>query len=167
MPSRRGASQEREPNQEIEANDELALLPSQKALLLLRTLLFFKGLFTLAMTKERTPPPPQSNLSDNINADSHPAPSLPNSPLAKRPKTTSMAAVTESSTPAITSLSQDIPPPLLVKKLVPQAQAPKRGSAFAAGYDIYAAKQTVIPARGKGLVDTGLAIAVPEGTCTL
>ncbi|EEP81858.1 deoxyuridine 5'-triphosphate nucleotidohydrolase [Uncinocarpus reesii 1704] len=75
-----------------------------------------------------------------------------------------MASVTESSTPAVTSLSQNTLPPLLVKKLVPQAQAPTRGSAFAAGYDLYAAKETVIPTKGKGLVDTGLAIAVPDGT---
>jgi dUTP pyrophosphatase len=52
-----------------------------------------------------------------------------------------------------------------VKKLVESAQAPTRGSAFAAGYDIYSAKETVIPAKGKGAVDTGIAIAVPEGTC--
>lgn len=53
----------------------------------------------------------------------------------------------------------------MVKKLVESATAPTRGSAFAAGYDIYSAKEAVIPAKGKGLVDTGLAIAVPEGTC--
>lgn len=65
---------------------------------------------------------------------------------------------------AVTSLSQP-QPPLLVKKLVESAKAPTRGSAFAAGYDLYSAKETVIPAKGKGMVDTGLAIAVPEGTC--
>lgn len=53
----------------------------------------------------------------------------------------------------------------MVKKLVPTARVPTRGSAFAAGYDLYCAKAIVIPAKGKGLVDTGLAIAVPEGTC--
>jgi dUTP pyrophosphatase len=68
--------------------------------------------------------------------------------------------------PAVTSISQPLPP-LLVKKLVETAQAPTRGSAFAAGYDIYSAKETVIPAKGKGAVDTGIAIAVPEGTCML
>lgn len=65
---------------------------------------------------------------------------------------------------AVTSIQQPLPP-LLVKKLVESAQAPTRGSAFAAGYDIYAAKETVIPAKGKAAVDTGIAIAVPEGTC--
>jgi hypothetical protein len=56
-------------------------------------------------------------------------------------------------------------PPLLVKKLSSAAKAPTRGSAFAAGYDIYSARATTIPARGKGMVETDLAIAVPEGTC--
>jgi dUTPase len=52
-----------------------------------------------------------------------------------------------------------------VKKLSPKATAPTRGSAFAAGYDLYAAHETTVPARGKTLIDTELAIAVPEGTC--
>ncbi|KAL4797487.1 dUTPase-like protein [Aspergillus venezuelensis] len=55
-------------------------------------------------------------------------------------------------------------PALQVKKLTPTARAPTRGSAFAAGYDLYASKEITIPAKGKALVDTGLAIAVPEGT---
>jgi dUTP pyrophosphatase len=66
--------------------------------------------------------------------------------------------------PAVTSIQQPMPP-LLVKKLVDSARAPTRGSAFAAGYDMYSAKETVIPAKGKAMVDTGIAIAVPEGTC--
>jgi dUTP pyrophosphatase len=73
--------------------------------------------------------------------------------------------MTTGTAPAVTSISQPLPP-LLVKKLVESAQAPTRGSAFAAGYDLYSAKETVVPAKGKALIDTGLAIAVPEGTCT-
>lgn len=87
----------------------------------------------------------------------HNPPSLPASPNAKRSKPDMTA-------PAVTSIQQPLPP-LLVKKLVETAQAPTRGSAFAAGYDLYAAKETVIPAKGKAGVDTGIAIAVPEGTC--
>ncbi|KAH7328405.1 dUTPase-like protein [Stachybotrys elegans] len=56
------------------------------------------------------------------------------------------------------------PPALQVKKLSDKARVPTRGSALAAGYDIYAAKDTTVPARGKVLVDTDIAIAVPEGT---
>jgi len=55
-------------------------------------------------------------------------------------------------------------PPLLVKRLVPTARAPTRGSAFAAGYDIYASSPRTIPARGKGLVETGISMAAPAGT---
>ena len=40
----------------------------------------------------------------------------------------------------------------------------KPGSAFAAGYDLYASKPSTIPARGKALVSTDLSIATPEGT---
>jgi len=55
---------------------------------------------------------------------------------------------------------------LEVKLLSPHAKAPTRGSAFAAGYDIYASAEATVPARGKALVDTDIAIAVPLGTCT-
>lgn len=119
------------------------------------------------MTKQATPPPESAP-----STAAHEPPSLPASPLAKRTKTdengtstTSIASVMASSNgTAVTSISQP-KPPLLVKKLTESARAPTRGSAFAAGYDLYSAKDTVIPAKGKGLVDTGLAIAVPEGTC--
>lgn len=133
------------------------------------------------MTKDTTPPPPETtSTTTTAAAAAHEPPSLPASPLPKRTKTTtadnnenaspSIASVMGSTNgnsngTAVTSLSQP-QPPLLVKKLVESAKAPTRGSAFAAGYDIYSAKETVIPAKGKGLVDTGLAIAVPEGTCT-
>lgn len=133
------------------------------------------------MTKQATPPP--DSAPSTAAAVAHEPPSLPASPLAKRTKTddavenngtstsTSIASVMASSSngngngTAVTSISQPTPPPLLVKKLTESARAPTRGSAFAAGYDLYSAKDTVIPAKGKGLVDTGLAIAVPEGTC--
>ncbi len=101
------------------------------------------------------------------------ATSPPTSPLPKRqkPNPTSPVAApapkidsTMSSTaPAITKV--DVAPPLLIKRLSEKAKLPTRGSAFAAGYDIYAAKDTVIPARGKVLVDTDISMAVPDGTC--
>ncbi|KAG2416910.1 deoxyuridine 5'-triphosphate nucleotidohydrolase [Aspergillus terreus] len=102
------------------------------------------------MTKETTPPPTTSSSTVPI---AHHPPSLPASPAAKRskPNTTTMA------------IPQSLPP-LQVKKLTESGRAPTRGSAFAAGYDMYSAKDTVIPAKGKALVDTGIAIAVPEGT---
>jgi coronin-1B/1C/6 len=53
---------------------------------------------------------------------------------------------------------------LLVKKLSDKATTPTRGSALAAGYDLYSAEDKVVPANGKVLVDLQLSIAVPEGT---
>uniref|UniRef100_A0AAV1U859 Deoxyuridine 5'-triphosphate nucleotidohydrolase n=1 Tax=Peronospora matthiolae TaxID=2874970 RepID=A0AAV1U859_9STRA len=55
------------------------------------------------------------------------------------------------------------PAPILrVKKLSPQAILPSRGSSLAAGLDLAAAYDAVIPAGSKGLVKTDLAIAVPD-----
>ena len=106
------------------------------------------------MTKESTPPPTTNTI--------HEPPSQPTSPIAKRTKPNNDND--NMSGPAVTSISQP-QPSLFVKKLTETASAPTRGSAFAAGYDIYSSKETVIPARGKALVDTGIAIAVPVGTC--
>jgi len=41
---------------------------------------------------------------------------------------------------------------------------PVRGSVHAAGFDLSASEPTTIPSGGKGVVKTGLAIAIPEGT---
>ena len=38
------------------------------------------------------------------------------------------------------------------------------GSAGVAGYDLCAANNCVIPSRGKGTIDTGLAVSLPPGT---
>ena len=51
-----------------------------------------------------------------------------------------------------------------VKKLSESAILPVRGSEFAAGFDLASAYDLVIPAKGKGIVKTDLAIAVPAGT---
>lgn len=67
--------------------------------------------------------------------------------------------------PALPSMAFEPPPPALqVKFLSSTAKAPTRGSAHAAGYDLYAAKPTTVPARGKVLVDTDISVAVPAGT---
>lgn len=97
--------------------------------------------------------------------DSHLPPSLPSSPLPKRSKIMAQSLPSSSNKPppAPPPLSQSSP--LLIQKLSSAAKTPTRGSKFAAGYDLYSARATIIPARGKSLVDTDLAIAVPEGTC--
>ncbi len=53
---------------------------------------------------------------------------------------------------------------LRVKKLSADAIIPTRGSSGAAGYDLSSALDVTIPAKGKALVATDIAIAVPEGT---
>lgn len=73
-----------------------------------------------------------------------------------------MADSSTNGAPSVPALSAS--PPLLIKKLSPAATTPTRGSAHAAGYDLYAAAATTIPARGKALVSTQLAIATPQGT---
>ncbi|EEQ39003.1 putative deoxyuridine 5-triphosphate nucleotidohydrolase [Clavispora lusitaniae] len=45
-----------------------------------------------------------------------------------------------------------------------KATVPTKGSALAAGYDLYASEDAVIPAQGQGLVATDLSIIVPIGT---
>ena len=52
-----------------------------------------------------------------------------------------------------------------IKKLKENAQLPTRGSAYAAGYDLYAClDETITIAAGETVkVGTGLSIAVPEG----
>jgi dUTP pyrophosphatase len=119
------------------------------------------------MTRETTPP---SKTQQN-GVTSHQPPSLPDSPLPKRQKPNNTASTTEktddmasTASPVVPKLTTTSQPPLLVKKLSPNATTPTRGSAFAAGYDLYASKPTTIPARGKALVSTDLSIATPEGT---
>ena len=52
---------------------------------------------------------------------------------------------------------------LLIKKLHPDAKTPIKGSNLAAGWDLHSVEDKDIPARGKAIVATGLAIAVPPG----
>ena len=46
----------------------------------------------------------------------------------------------------------------------PAAKLPTKGSALAAGYDLYASQPGLIPAKGQGLIATDISIIVPEGT---
>lgn len=131
-------------------------------------------------------PPRQLASSSQTHASSHrslnpkmSATSPPHSPLPKRqkpnPASPSQSELPSQSIEATMSASEtSVPvtkvsaePPLLIKKLSDKARLPTRGSAFAAGYDLYAAKDTVVPSRGKVLVDTDISMAVPEGTCSL
>tara|TARA_R110002003_G_scaffold206_17_gene15851 strand:+ start:2209 stop:2655 length:447 start_codon:yes stop_codon:yes gene_type:complete len=53
---------------------------------------------------------------------------------------------------------------LQVLLLSDKARAPTKGSAYAAGHDLYSAKDITIPARGRALVPTDISISVPVGT---
>ena len=53
--------------------------------------------------------------------------------------------------------------PLQVKLLSKTAQLPKKGSVFAAGYDLYASETTTIPPKDKSLVSLGISMAIPVG----
>ncbi|KAK4659515.1 Deoxyuridine 5'-triphosphate nucleotidohydrolase [Podospora pseudocomata] len=78
--------------------------------------------------------------------------------------TTTNSATTTTTTVTTMAAEPAAVPSLQVKKLSSTARLPTRGSAFAAGYDLYASKDTTIPARGKALVDTDISIAVPANT---
>ena len=94
--------------------------------------------------------------SETTSADKHPTSPLP-SPTSKKSK---MSDPTSTST----TLPTASPSPLQIQLLTPSATAPTRGSLFAAGYDLYASSACTIPAKGKALISTGIAIAVPPGT---
>ena len=53
---------------------------------------------------------------------------------------------------------------LRIKLLSSKAKMPTKGSRMAAGYDLYAMDEVLIPAKGQKLVDTGLAVGLPRAT---
>uniref|UniRef100_A0A8C5L964 Deoxyuridine 5'-triphosphate nucleotidohydrolase n=1 Tax=Jaculus jaculus TaxID=51337 RepID=A0A8C5L964_JACJA len=52
---------------------------------------------------------------------------------------------------------------LCLVRLSEHATAPTRGSTLAAGYDLYSAYDYTVPPKEKGIVKTGIQIAVPPG----
>ena len=50
------------------------------------------------------------------------------------------------------------------KRLSPKATIPTKGSRLAAGHDLYAINEFVIPSQGQVLAETGIAIGLPKGT---
>ncbi|KAH7068480.1 dUTPase-like protein [Paraphoma chrysanthemicola] len=127
-------------------------------------------------------------------APTHEPPSLPNSPLPKRTKIIDPTPLTHANTlPRGTDSGTATPTPLAsahnmaslqapapiapsiaaaasaeqqlqVLLLSDKARAPTKGSAYAAGHDLYSAKDITIPARGRALVPTDISISVPVGT---
>eukprot|EP00549_Striatella_unipunctata_P020413 CAMPEP_0118701548 /NCGR_PEP_ID=MMETSP0800-20121206/17321_1 /TAXON_ID=210618 ORGANISM="Striatella unipunctata, Strain CCMP2910" /NCGR_SAMPLE_ID=MMETSP0800 /ASSEMBLY_ACC=CAM_ASM_000638 /LENGTH=173 /DNA_ID=CAMNT_0006602499 /DNA_START=76 /DNA_END=597 /DNA_ORIENTATION=+ len=54
--------------------------------------------------------------------------------------------------------------PLFVKRVSKTATLPKRGSQFAAGFDIASDEEAIIPSKGRSKVRTGISIRCPPGT---
>lgn len=54
-------------------------------------------------------------------------------------------------------------PKLKYLRMTNQAFKPTKGSSKAAGLDLYAVGDTTIPAKSKGIVKTGLKVAIPTG----
>ncbi|KAH0834805.1 dUTPase-like protein, partial [Lanmaoa asiatica] len=54
-------------------------------------------------------------------------------------------------------------PTLDVVRTKKEIPLPVRGSPGAAGYDLYAAEDTVVPAHGHALISTGLSMKIPPG----
>jgi dUTP pyrophosphatase len=53
---------------------------------------------------------------------------------------------------------------LKVKKLSENAQLPLRGTEHAAGFDLFAAVDSVVPKGGKALIMTDISIEIPQYT---
>jgi len=53
---------------------------------------------------------------------------------------------------------------LRIMKLSDKAIIPTKGSRFAAGHDIYALNDGMVPAKGQTMLETGIAMGLPEGT---
>jgi len=52
---------------------------------------------------------------------------------------------------------------LKFKRLSQNAIIPKRGSLYAAGYDLHSATEIIVPSKGKILIPTNLSCAIPQG----
>ena len=50
-----------------------------------------------------------------------------------------------------------------VKRLSDAAILPRKGTMGSAGYDLYASTECVVPAKGKAIVKTDIAMAIPYG----
>ncbi|KAF2221743.1 dUTPase-like protein [Elsinoe ampelina] len=124
-------------------------------------------------TIERSPPtspasPPHKRTKVIEPASNFSVASILNDDKAPTPTpSTVFPPLSPSAIPAISHLppmATHAPAPLQIQLLSTTARPPTRGSALAAGYDIYASRPASIPARGRALVSTDIAVAVPEGT---
>ena len=83
--------------------------------------------------------------------------------LVKMGQLFSSSAKTIISAFSFSPCKEQLPHSLMFTRLSEKAVAPSRGSAGAAGYDLYAAHDITISAQGKALVKTDIAVALPIG----
>ncbi|KAF8600841.1 dUTP diphosphatase [Ceratobasidium sp. AG-I] len=107
-------------------------------------------------------PPPAKMLHRDVVDEPSPSP-----PPAPAPALAPEQAVAPKQASVTLHVPVPIRPPssnLLIKRLSEKARLPTRGSALAAGYDLYSAERQVVPAHKKAMIDTQLSLAVPIGT---
>ena len=75
-----------------------------------------------------------------------------------------IAPLDRSRSPSSPAREPDESTVLRIKRHSELAHIPTRGSAMAAGYDLYNAEPATIPARGQTLVNTKISVATPKGT---
>lgn len=118
-----------------------------------------------------SPPHPTSDSTMSKSAPYPPGLSLPLDDEASTPTTTTTSATNTNAAQSATlqdsvlhqTAAETIP--LQIKKLRPEAIPPSRGSKYSAGYDIYVCEDVVVPKWGKAMLSTGIACAIPPGTC--
>jgi len=91
-------------------------------------------------------------------------PSAVESPVLKKAKIEGEEDVVTSAGEAVAAANKLVRQTLRFAKLSEHAKAPTRGSAVAAGYDLYAAEDMVIEAGKRACVKTDIQIEVPDGT---
>ncbi|GAA5893265.1 bifunctional dITP/dUTP diphosphatase [Sporobolomyces salmoneus] len=85
------------------------------------------------------------------------------------PSTSTTSIEPQSKRDKLDTMPSTLPSPasvatFLVQRHSDKARIPTRGSALAAGYDLYSSEEKTVPARGQALIGTDISIAIPEGT---
>lgn len=106
-----------------------------------------------------TPTPDTANMANPMATAIAPVPTPARAP---QPPRESQNHYDTTPVPIPAATLRNGTPQLQVQLLSSAATAPTKGSAFAAGHDIYASKDTTIPARGRAMVDTDIAMAIPD-----
>lgn len=107
-----------------------------------------------ALSRRRSPLQPPAPIHRDMSSPATAAPMALASPSRKR-----VVASADAALPVAAACA-----PLQVQLLSAGARLPTRGSAGAAGYDLYASEDATVAARGRGVVATDISVRIPEGT---